>query len=142
MTMQKFYTDLCLAIGLILFLVGCSTPLPAVPAADAAPLTLSANVSAETVHGLLDNDNVVILDVREEWEFAEGHIPGAQWLPLGELANRTDEIPTDKTVILACRSGNRSSQSYNFLKQQGFDNVHNMTGGMLGWESAGYEVEQ
>ncbi len=60
---------------------------------------------------------------------------------MGELANRLDEIPRDKEVIVTCRSGNRSEQVTDFLRQNGFDNVHNMTGGILDWQAAGYSVE-
>jgi len=51
------------------------------------------------------------------------------------------EIPTDKTVILTCRSGNRSGQATDFLRENGYDNVHNMAGGINDWKSAGLDVE-
>ncbi|MCB0179289.1 MAG: rhodanese-like domain-containing protein, partial [Anaerolineae bacterium] len=63
-------------------------------------------------------------------------------IPMGEVTNRLDEIPKDKTVILTCRSGNRSGQVTDFLRNNGFDNVHNMTGGIVAWENAGLAVEQ
>ena len=61
---------------------------------------------------------------------------------MSEIANRLDEIPKDKEVILTCRSGNRSGQVTNLLQQNGFDNVHNMQGGILAWQQAGYAVER
>ena len=91
---------------------------------------------------LYQRDDVIILDVREDFAYKAGHIPGATLVPLGQIPNRLDEIPTDKTVIAVCRSGNRSNQATNFLRQQGFENVHNMTGGMNAWGQAGYEIEQ
>jgi rhodanese-related sulfurtransferase len=89
-----------------------------------------------------DRDDVYVLDVREQWEYDEGHIPGVTLLPIGEVPARLDEIPTDKEVIVTCRSGNRSSQVTDYLRQNGFDNVHNMQGGILAWEQAGYEVSR
>ena len=83
-----------------------------------------------------------MIDVREQWEYDEGHIPGITLIPMGEVTNRLDEIPKDKTVILTCRSGNRSGQVTDFLRNNGFDNVHNMTGGIVAWENAGLAVEQ
>ena len=83
-----------------------------------------------------------MLDVREQWEYDEGHIPGVTLIPMGDVASRLAEIPTDQEVIVTCRSGNRSGQITDFLRQQGFDNVHNMAGGILAWEAAGYDVEQ
>ena len=129
--------------------VACSAP----PAAPAAPETaVSANlvelldladtVDVQTVASIKDREDVYLIDVREQWEYDEGHIPGVTLIPMGEVANRLAEIPTDKEVIVTCRSGNRSGQVTDFLRQQGFDNVHNMDGGILAWQAAGYEVEQ
>jgi rhodanese-related sulfurtransferase len=135
-------------VGIILALSvaisGCGTPAQvAEPVAEAAPITqdLPADVDARTVDQVRTRDDVVILDVREDWEYASGHVPGATWIPLGQLANRLDEIPQDKTVIAVCRSGNRSSQATQLLRQQGFD-AHNMLGGMISWERAGLEIEK
>ena len=105
-------------------------------------LDLADTIDVATVASVKDRDDVVVLDVREQWEYDEGHIPGVTLIPMGEVANRLSEIPTDKSVIVTCRSGNRSGQITDFLRQQGFVNVHNMDGGILAWEAAGYEVEQ
>ena len=61
--------------------------------------------------------------------------------PLGELASRTDEVPTDVPVVMVCRSGNRSAEAVEILQKAGFANIHNMTGGMISWKEAGYLVE-
>lgn len=122
---------------------GSDTAAPVVEQnADAAPLDLAPEVDVHTVAQVKDRDDVYLLDVREQWEYDEGHIPGVTLLPLGEVAARMDEIPTDKEVIVTCRSGNRSGQATNFLRQNGFDNVHNMQGGIVAWEQAGYEVSR
>lgn len=121
-------------------LTGCATPAPAAGPADVT--TLGAEVSVETVSQLVADGGVTVIDVREASEFVEGHIPGAVLIPLGELPDRVSEVPTDQPVILACRSDNRSGQAYRFLKQQGFTNIHNMTGGMNAWKQAGFEVEK
>jgi rhodanese-related sulfurtransferase len=103
--------------------------------------TLAPNIDVQTAHAVQDHENVFLLDVREQWEYDEGHIPNITLIPMGEVANRLSEIPKDQEVIVTCRSGNRSSQITDFLRQQGFDNVHNMDGGIVAWEAAGYEVE-
>ena len=61
---------------------------------------------------------------------------------MGEVAARLAELPRDKEIIVTCRTGNRSSQVADLLREQGFTNVHNMTGGIVAWEEAGYAVEQ
>jgi len=133
---------------LLIGLAGCGSQAaapaapPAAEVADQAALNLSVNVDPNTVEELRHRDDVVVIDVREDYEYNDGHIPGATLVPLGQVPNRLDEIPKDKTVIAVCRSGNRSSQATNFLRQQGFDNVHNMTGGMNAWAQAGYEIEK
>jgi rhodanese-related sulfurtransferase len=105
-------------------------------------LDLADTVDVQTVASIKDREDVIVLDVREQWEYDESHIPGVTLIPMGEVANRLAEIPTDKDVIVTCRSGNRSGQITDFLRQQGFDNVHNMDGGILVWEAAGYDIEQ
>jgi rhodanese-related sulfurtransferase len=82
-----------------------------------------------------------MLDVREPDEYQAGHIPGITLIPMGEVANRLSEIPTDKTIIVTCRSGNRSAQIADFLRESGYTDVHNMEGGILAWENAGLPVE-
>jgi rhodanese-related sulfurtransferase len=124
-----------------LLLAACGGTDTAAPVADeSVALDLAPEVDVETVAAVKDRDDVYVLDVREQWEYDEGHIPGVVLLPLGEVPARLDEIPTDKTVIVTCRTGNRSGQAVDFLRQNGFDNVHNMLGGIVAWEQAGYEV--
>ncbi len=135
---------------LVLLLAACGGTDTAAPAEapeveagiNAAPLELGDAVDVQTVAKLKDRDDVYLLDVREQWEYDEGHIPGVTLLPMGEVQGRLDEIPTDKEVIVTCRSGNRSGQVTDYLRQNGFDNVHNMQGGIVAWEQAGYEVSR
>lgn len=102
---------------------------------------LPVNVDAVTVNSLRERDDVVLIDVREDWEYAAGHIPGTQWIPMGQIPSRVGEIPADKTVIIYCRSGNRSDQVTAFLRNQGIP-VHNMLGGMIAWEQNRFPVER
>jgi phage shock protein E len=124
-------------------LAGCSGQ----PAAAGAPaageaLALPATVDVATVASIMEREDVVVLDVRETWEYEAGHIPGVTLIPMGEVPQRLSEIPTDKTVVVTCRTGNRSGQVTDYLRQQGFDNVHNMGGGIVDWEAAGYAIER
>ena len=109
-------------------------------AIDIASLPL--NIDVQTAASLMDRDDVVLIDVREQSEYDEGHIPGITLIPMSEIQQRVSEIPTDKTVILTCRSGNRSSQVFDWLKEGGYDNILNMQGGILAWEKAGLAVEK
>jgi rhodanese-related sulfurtransferase len=86
--------------------------------------------------------NKVVLDVREGWEYAEGHVAGAILIPLGELERRSNELSKDDTLYVICRSGNRSQQASDILAKKGFKNVRNVQGGTLAWIQAGYQIEQ
>jgi len=81
-----------------------------------------------------------ILDVREPDEWNQVHIPGATLIPLGELASRVNELPTDQEIVVVCRSGNRSQQGRDILISAGFEQVTSMAGGMNQWSSAGFET--
>ncbi|HEY7917702.1 MAG TPA: rhodanese-like domain-containing protein [Acidimicrobiales bacterium] len=81
----------------------------------------------------------LLLDVREDDEWSEGHAHGAVHMPMGQVAGRIDEVPTDRTVICVCRVGGRSMAVANDLAVAGYD-VRNLEGGMLAWELAGLPV--
>jgi rhodanese-related sulfurtransferase len=90
------------------------------------------------------NEGALVIDVREPFEFAEGHIPQAKNIPLGELSRRLDEVPKDKRLVLVCRSGNRSSKAARLLLDQGYppDAIGNLEGGMLRWQAEGKPIER
>lgn len=140
--MKKWWiAGLTLLLALVV-LAGCqSTPAAIVAPAEIDLASLPTTIDVQTADALRQRDDVVLIDVREQWEYDEAHIPGVTLVPLGELANRVNEIPRDKTVVLTCRSGNRSGQALQFLQQQGFNQVHNMAGGILAWQRAGLPVE-
>jgi rhodanese-related sulfurtransferase len=96
------------------------------------------DVSTEEAKELIDNQEVVVLDVRTTEEFQAGHIPNATLLPLQELEQRLSELIKDESYLVVCRSGNRSAQASEILTNNGFKNIYNMTGGMGSWA---YEVE-
>lgn len=81
-----------------------------------------------------------LVDVREQSEWDAGHIEGAVLIPLGQLATRMSEIPSDKTVLVICRSGNRSAQARDQLLEAGYAQVTSIDGGMNAWIQAGYPV--
>lgn len=130
---------------LMLFVIAACGGQTAPSSSRAVPVdlkNLSPMVDAQTANTLRTRADVLLLDVREKWEYDQGHIPGITLLPMAEVPNRLSEIPHDKTVIVACHSGNRSSQVVAFLRQQGFTNIHDLQGGIAAWEKAGLPVEQ
>jgi len=83
-----------------------------------------------------------LVDVREHAEFASGRIPGARVLPLGELQRRAAELDRSQSVVCVCRSGKRSAQAIEKLAALGFDGVHQLDGGLMAWEQAGFPLEK
>ncbi len=134
-----------LSVILMLALAACGggTTAVAEPPADLAegPLTLGPSVDVQTVNAIKNRDDVFLIDVREQSEYDEKHIPDITLIPLGDVPTRMNELPKDKEIIVTCRSGNRSGQAVDFLREQGFTNVHNMDGGINAWVSAGFPVE-
>ncbi|TFD82661.1 rhodanese-like domain-containing protein [Cryobacterium fucosi] len=83
----------------------------------------------------------VVIDVREPFEYADGHIAGVAHIPLGDLVQRFGEVPRQGPVYLVCAVGGRSAQATAFLADQGVDAV-NVTGGMTSWRQAGLPIER
>ncbi|BAJ64933.1 MULTISPECIES: rhodanese-like domain-containing protein [Anaerolinea] len=98
--------------------------------------TLPAEISVQQAAQLRD-EGAFVLDVREPEEWNEYHIPGATLIPLGQLASRVNELPRDQKIVVYCRSGNRSQEGRDILKQAGFTNVTSMSGGIKAWSAAG-----
>ncbi|MFZ7972084.1 rhodanese-like domain-containing protein [Fusobacterium watanabei] len=90
----------------------------------------STDVEASDIGKLVKNKEF-LLDVREEYEYQDGHIKGAVNLPLREILGKKDSLPKDKDIYVYCRSGHRSADAVNFLKSLGFEKVHNIEGGFI-----------
>jgi adenylyltransferase/sulfurtransferase len=88
---------------------------------------------AEVNERLARGEKIVLIDVREPHEWSAGHIDSAIHIPMQQIPRRLDEIPRDQEVVMICRSGARSGHVQQHLKQQGFTNVKNLTGGMQRW---------
>lgn len=82
---------------------------------------------------LAANEDVFVLDVREEAEYAFSHVPRSKNIPLGELESRVDELPKDEEVYIICRTGNRSDVAARQLTDLGFSKVYNVIPGMSQW---------
>ena len=94
----------------------------------------------ELAHRIAHEPDLVVLDVREPVEWADGHIRGARHVPMREVADRLAEIPRDRRVALTCAGGVRSSLVGSLLLARGFTDLLNVWGGMTGWTQAGLPV--
>ena len=80
-----------------------------------------------------NGDCPVVVDVREPWEYKQGHVPGAILIPLGQLSKRVSELDTEHPVAVICASGNRSQSAAALLGQKGFKTIYNVVGGTGAW---------
>ncbi|CAK0769296.1 phage shock protein E [Gammaproteobacteria bacterium] len=94
--------------------------------------------------GLISHQNALVLDVREENEFKEGHVLNSIHIPAGKLSDRGKELEKhrERPVIVVCQSGNRSGRASSFLHKQGFSSIYNLDGGLVAWRSANLPLTQ
>jgi sulfur-carrier protein adenylyltransferase/sulfurtransferase len=112
---------------------GLKPPPSAAPAAGAQQDEIPA-VTVEELKARLDaNDDLLVIDVREHHEVDICRIAGSTVIPLGELPNRLAEVPRDRDVVVHCKMGGRSAKAVGILRQAGYDNAENLTGGILAW---------
>ena len=93
---------------------------------------------------LMNQPGTLILDVRDEKEFAEGHLPRARNVPLKELGGKVAELAKNKAkpVLVTCRTGARSAAACRALKANGFTSVYQLKGGFAEWRKASLPVEK
>ena len=123
-------------LSFIILLMGC-----AVATADTD--NKSGLISPKEASAMYTEKKAVIVDVREDSEWNEQHIPGAIHIPLGQLSERLPELTQykDTTVITQCKRGGRSAKALDVLKSAGFSKVYSMDGGIMAWEKAGLKMD-
>ncbi|MDO8990462.1 MAG: rhodanese-like domain-containing protein [Sideroxyarcus sp.] len=83
-----------------------------------------------------------VIDVRQMSEIAHGTVPKAEALPLSVLPAKIHEFSREEKLVMVCHSGARSAQACMFMQQQGFSNVYNLRGGMMGWVRSGFPAHR
>jgi sulfur dioxygenase len=85
---------------------------------------------------------VTILDIREEHEYDASHVAGVPLIPMSEIQDRLEEIPTELPLVILCRSGNRSATVTDYLNDLGdYGEVANLEGGIIAWAANGLPYE-
>lgn len=97
-------------------------------------------MNPENIKKEIENNEIILLDVREEYEWNLGHIAGARLIPLGSLnMETTKDLSKSLSIYVCCRSGSRAGEAVMILKQLGFNKVINI-GGIMDWQGKGGEL--
>ena len=96
------------------------------------------DINANEAVRLINHEDAVVLDVRMDDEFKDGHVLNSIHIPVGLLQNRIGELEQHKSkpIIVNCRSGNRSASACSVLYKQGFTSVYKLQGGIMAWKNA------
>lgn len=106
------------------------------------PIEALGATSAAEVHDWTSSGKVYVLDVRDQMEWEEKHIPDAHHVYVGELEKQLPDIPKDAKIVVHCSVGNRSGFAASILRRNGFTKVFNMFGGIKAWEKLGFPLER
>lgn len=122
-------------LSFMILLMGCT-----VVRADTDKVELISPKESSVMYA---EKKAVIVDVREDSEWNEQHIPGAIHIPLAQLNERLPELKQfkDSSVITQCKKGGRSAKALDVLKSAGFSKVYSMDGGIMAWDDAGLKTE-
>jgi rhodanese-related sulfurtransferase len=104
------------------------------------PASAETELAPERVRELAGAGDARLIDVRRDYEFAEGHLPGARQVEINHLTAQADSIPKDRVVVFYCRSGNRSGMAAAAFREGGWD-AHNLAGGIVAWVEAGHPLD-
>ncbi|CAM3803526.1 rhodanese-like domain-containing protein [Mesobacillus zeae] len=97
------------------------------------------NITADKAKNMVEEGQVEVIDVRTPAEFKEGHIPGAESIPLKELGEKLTSLDRKGNYLIVCKGGGRSADASTLLNDENFKNIYNMTGGMDDWNG---EIEK
>ena len=109
-------------------------------AASAAVAASYRNIDSPQAKAMIDKGGVFLLDVRSPEEYRQGHLQGAVLIPVDRVAGRLDEIPRNKTILVYCAVGSRSSSAASLLTEKGYREVYNMKEGIVGWYRRGLPI--
>ncbi|MFW6117616.1 MAG: rhodanese-like domain-containing protein, partial [Thermoproteota archaeon] len=98
-------------------------------------------LSVDSLKKKMDENEIVLVDVRDPVEWKEGHIEGAENIYVGHLRDKAEQLPNNKPVATTCGWGGRGGLGASILKKIGMDEVYNVLGGVKAWKSKGYPLK-
>ncbi|HIB97980.1 MAG TPA: rhodanese-like domain-containing protein [Candidatus Thioglobus sp.] len=94
------------------------------------------DLDANAATSLMDDESMIILDVREKKERKSGYINGSLHIPLGDVKNQLSKLDKNKSILVYCRSGSRSAHIAGLLTRNEYEKVYNLKGGIQAWKRA------
>ncbi len=101
-----------------------------------------SRIDVKEAQGMMSENSVALIDVREPHEYKAGHVPGAKLIPVATVFARRDELPRDKDVIFVCAVGQRSALACEMAAAAGLTRLYNLEGGTDAWIKAGLPTEK
>lgn len=98
-------------------------------------------IQPDQARALIDSGQATVVDVREPWEYANGHIPNAKLVPLAKILGAPAQSVTEDNVIFVCEVGQRSAVAAEVAASLGKDRLYNLEGGTSAWRELGYPIE-
>ena len=99
-------------------------------------------ISPQEAKELIDGGTVQVVDVREDWEYANGHIPQAKLVPLKKIISNAAAHVQGDNIVFVCEVGQRSAVAAEFAAALGIEHIYNLEGGTSAWRGLGYPVDQ
>ena len=98
-------------------------------------------IDVQEAKQMIDAGGVQVIDAREPWEHAEGHVPGSLRIQHMAILLQADKLATDRPVLFICKSGQRSAVAAEFAASLGLTDIYNVDGGHTAWEAAGFPLD-
>ena len=98
-------------------------------------------ISPEEARTLIESGQASVIDVREDWEYARGHIPNAKLVPLNRIIAAAQQHVQGDNLIFVCEVGQRSAVAAEFAAALGKEHVYNLEGGTSAWRERGFPIE-
>lgn len=100
-----------------------------------------ARITVQEAKEMIDAGGVQVIDTREPYEHAEGHVPGSLRIQHMAILTQADKLATDRPILFICKSGQRSAVAAEFAASLGLSELYNVEGGHQAWAAAGFPME-
>ncbi len=128
------YLTLIMVMAGSFILNGCSSETNTTSDPGTQAGSAYQNIGSDELKSLIETkENLLVLDVREQFEYDQGHLANSILIPTSEFTNRVNELPKDKPIAVVCATGARSAQVSQYLVELGYKEIYNLSRGLVSW---------